>query len=54
MTFEVGDLVIEAQAGDVVFGPRDIPHLPSHQVGPNGCRMLFLMVPGGFEKLVRE
>lgn len=52
VTFEVGDLVIEAQAGDFVFGPRDIPH--RYRVGPIGCRMLFLMVPGGFERLVRD
>jgi hypothetical protein len=51
VTFEVGDQVIEASAGDYVFGPRDIPH--RFTVGPRGCRMLFIMVPGGFEELVR-
>lgn len=50
VTFEVGDAVIEAHAGDYVFGPRDIPH--RYTVGPNGARMLFLMTPGGFEDLV--
>jgi quercetin dioxygenase-like cupin family protein len=49
-TFEVGDLVIEAGAGDYLFGPRDIPH--RYTVGPNGCRMLFICTPGGFENLV--
>jgi quercetin dioxygenase-like cupin family protein len=51
-TFEVGDQTIEAHAGDYVFGPRDIPH--RYTVGPEGCRMLFLFTPGGFEGLLRE
>jgi quercetin dioxygenase-like cupin family protein len=51
VTFEVGDETIEANAGDYVFGPRDIPH--RFTVGERGCRMLFIMVPGGFEDLVR-
>ena len=49
-TFEVGDTTIEAHAGDYVFGPRDIPH--RYTVGPAGCRMLFIMTPGGFEDLI--
>jgi quercetin dioxygenase-like cupin family protein len=49
-TFEVGGMVIEAHAGDFVFGPRDIPH--RYTVGDAGCRMLFIMTPGGFEDLV--
>ena len=51
VTFEVGDETIEASAGDYVFGPRDIPH--RFTVGDRGCRMLFIMVPGGFEDLIR-
>lgn len=51
VTFEVGGETIEAGAGDYVFGPRNIPH--RFTVGPRGCRMLFIMVPGGFEDLVR-
>lgn len=51
-TFEVGEATIAASAGDYLFGPRDIPHRFS--VGPDGCRMLFIMVPGGFfEDLIR-
>ena len=50
VTFEVGDATIEAHAGDYVFGPRDIPH--RYTVGSTGCRMLFIMTPGGFEDLV--
>jgi len=52
MTLYVGEAVIEASAGDYAFGPRDVPH--RYTVGPDGCRMLFVCTPGGFEKLVRE
>jgi quercetin dioxygenase-like cupin family protein len=50
-TFEVGDQTIEARAGDYLFGPRDIPH--RYTTGPDGCRMLFIFTPGGFEELLR-
>jgi quercetin dioxygenase-like cupin family protein len=50
VTFEVGGATIEAHAGDYVFGPRNIPH--RYTVGDAGCRMLFIMTPGGFEDLV--
>jgi len=49
-TFEVGDKVIEARAGDYLFGPRHIPH--RYTTGPEGCRMLFIFTPGGFEELL--
>jgi quercetin dioxygenase-like cupin family protein len=49
-TFQVGDLTIDAHVGDYLFGPRDVPH--RYTVGPDGCRMLFLMTPGGFENLI--
>jgi quercetin dioxygenase-like cupin family protein len=52
ITFEVGDATIEAGTGDWVFGPRGIPH--RYTVGEAGCRMLFIMTPGGFEGLVRD
>jgi quercetin dioxygenase-like cupin family protein len=52
VTFEVGGLTIEAHAGDYAFGPRDIPH--RYTVGAAGCRMLFILTPGGFEGLVIE
>jgi mannose-6-phosphate isomerase-like protein (cupin superfamily) len=42
VTLHVGDAVLEAGPGDYAFAPRD------------GCRMLFLCTPGGFEDLVRE
>jgi Cupin domain len=50
-TIEVGDTTIEANAGDYVFGPRNIPH--RYTVGDSGCRMLFIMVPGGMEEVIR-
>lgn len=52
VTLEVGGATIAARPGDVVFGPRRVPH--RYAVGPDGCRMLFVMTPGGFEGLVRE
>jgi quercetin dioxygenase-like cupin family protein len=51
VTFEVGDATIEASAGDYVFGPREIPH--RFTVGDQGCRMLFILVPGGIEHVIR-
>lgn len=50
LTFEVGGTSIVARAGDYVFGPRGIPH--RYTVGSEGCRMLFIVTPGGFEKLI--
>jgi quercetin dioxygenase-like cupin family protein len=50
-TVEVGDRTIHACAGDYVFGPRDIPH--RYTVGEAGCRMLFILVPGGIEDVIR-
>ncbi len=52
VTLYVGDSTIEAHAGDYAWGPRGIPH--RYTVGAAGCRMLFICVPGGFEKLVVE
>ncbi len=52
VTLYVGDETIEASAGDFAWGPRGIPH--RYAVGPNGCRMLFICTPAGFENLVRD
>ena len=43
-------MTIEASAGDFVFGPRDIPH--RYTVGDEGCRMLYIMVPGCMEDVI--
>jgi quercetin dioxygenase-like cupin family protein len=52
VTLYVGDETIEASAGDYAFGPRDIPH--RYTVGDEGCRMLFICTPGGFDGLVMD
>jgi mannose-6-phosphate isomerase-like protein (cupin superfamily) len=51
-TIHVGDESFEVGPGDYALGPRDIPH--RYSIGPEGCRMLFICTPGGFENLVRE
>jgi mannose-6-phosphate isomerase-like protein (cupin superfamily) len=50
LVFEVGGKTIPAKTGDFLFGPKEVPH--RFTVGPNGCRMLFIMTPGGFERMV--
>ena len=52
VTIYVGDESVDARAGDFAWGPRNVPH--RYTVGPDGCRMLFVCTPGGFEKLVVE
>ena len=52
VTFEVGDRTFEASPGDVAFGPRDVSH--RYKVGEAGCRMLFILTPGGFEDAIRD
>ena len=52
VTLHVGDDVDRGAPGDFAFGPRDIPH--RYTVGPDGCRMLFICTPAGFEDLVRD
>jgi quercetin dioxygenase-like cupin family protein len=52
VTLEVGGASVVARPGDVAYGPRDVPH--RYVVGPDGCRMLFVCTPGGFEGLVRD
>ena len=51
VTFEVDDTSVDAGPGDFVFAPHGIPH--RYTVGGEGCRMLFILTPGGFETLVR-
>jgi mannose-6-phosphate isomerase-like protein (cupin superfamily) len=50
VTMVVGDETVELAAGQHAFGPRDIPH--RFTVGPDGARMLWVLTPGGFEKLI--
>ena len=50
-TIQVGEEEFEVGPGDYAFGPRDIPH--RYTVGDEGCRMLFICLPGGnFEEVV--
>lgn len=42
--FVVGRQHLTARSGDVLFGPRGVPH--SYVVGPEGARMLFCFNPG--------
>jgi len=51
VTFELGGGRCTAAPGDVVFGPRGVPH--RYDVGGTGARMLFVTTPGGFEAVVR-
>jgi mannose-6-phosphate isomerase-like protein (cupin superfamily) len=51
VAIEVGPTTIEAGAGDYAFGPRGVPH--RFKVGGAGCRMLFILTPGGLEDLIR-
>ncbi|WP_217921281.1 cupin domain-containing protein [Miltoncostaea oceani] len=51
VTIEVGDARVELGPGGLAVGPRDVPH--RYTAGPEGCRMLFICTPGGFEGFVR-
>jgi quercetin dioxygenase-like cupin family protein len=52
MTFQIGEQTIEAGPGDLVVGPRDIPH--RFTAGPDGATVLFLLTPAGLEGLILE
>ncbi len=49
-TFTIGELTVAAGPGDFFFGPRNVPH--GYTVGDTGCRMIFILTPGGFEDLL--
>lgn len=51
--FTVGDQQFDARPGDLVFGPRGVPHA-QHRVRPRVGRILTLFVPAGFEGFFRE
>ncbi|MEA2643123.1 MAG: hypothetical protein QOG08_149 [Chloroflexota bacterium] len=50
LDLEVGGHHTKMQPGDYAFGPRDIPH--GFSAGDKGARVLFILTPGGFEKLI--
>lgn len=52
MRFQVGDQVIDAGAGDVVFAPRGIPH--TFRVKSDVVKAMTLCTPSGFEDWFRH
>ncbi len=50
VTIEVDGAATTLGPGDLAVGPRDVPH--RYTAGPEGCRMLFICTPGGFEDFV--
>lgn len=50
--FLIGDQETTAEAGDFVFGPRDVPH--SFKALETGARALVLTTPGGLEQMFLE
>jgi quercetin dioxygenase-like cupin family protein len=52
LTFHIGDQTIDAGPGDLVVGPRDVPH--RFTAGPDGATVLFLLAPAGLEGLILE
>jgi quercetin dioxygenase-like cupin family protein len=51
--FRVGDRTIAATAGDIVYGPRGIPHAFKN-VGTTTGKLLGVATPAGFEEFVAE
>lgn len=51
-TFRIGEILLTAGPGDLVFGPRNVAH--GYMVGSEILRMMNLLTPGGFEGLIRE
>jgi quercetin dioxygenase-like cupin family protein len=52
LTFQIGEQTIEAFPGDLVVGPREVPH--RFVAGPEGATLLFLLTPSGLEGLILE
>jgi mannose-6-phosphate isomerase-like protein (cupin superfamily) len=48
--FVIGDTSVDVGPGDFLFGPRGIPH--RYSVGAEGCRLLFILTPGGLDEMV--
>lgn len=51
--FTVAGIEFEAGPGDLVFGPRGVPHA-QRRVVPRSGRILTLFTPGGFEGFFRD
>ena len=52
LTFQIGDQTIETGPGDLIVGPRDVPH--RFVAGPDGATLLILLTPAGLEGLILE
>jgi mannose-6-phosphate isomerase-like protein (cupin superfamily) len=48
----LGDQELTAGPGQLVFGPRKLPH--TFKVGPAGARALVLLTPAGLEQMFQE
>ena len=53
MTAEIGDQVITAPAGTLVYKPKGVPHTFWNQ-GSAPARILEIISPGGFERYFEE
>lgn len=51
--FQVGDEVIRAEPGAMLFAPKEVPHR-FQNVGATPGRMVVTLVPGGFEQFFVE
>lgn len=47
-----GETIVEATAGSLVYGPRDVPH--AFRVDSDEARLLLFFSPGGVENFFRE
>ena len=47
-----GDTEFTAGPGELIFGPRELPH--TFKAGPGGARALVLMTPAGLEQMFQE
>jgi mannose-6-phosphate isomerase-like protein (cupin superfamily) len=52
MRFMVGDQIVDATAGSVVFAPRGVPH--AFKIKSPQARAITLCTPAGFEEFFRE
>jgi mannose-6-phosphate isomerase-like protein (cupin superfamily) len=53
LTVTVGDRTLRAQAGDVAFVPRGVPHAFANP-DPEPVTMLVIMTPAGFEEYFQD
>lgn len=47
-----GENIVEATAGSLVYGPREVPH--AFRIDSDGARLLLFFSPGGVEGFFRE